>query len=258
MRASTSFCRGPARSSGTAASRALSALRPSVVVRSLLILFLVLWFCSGLCSVPGVQAATWLVKPDGTGDFATIQDAIGNAARGDTVLLANGVFTGDGNRDLHYWGKPLVISSQSGDPAYCALDCQGAPGNDHRAFTFDWSEGPTSVLRGVTIRNGYLAGTPPPDPMDCGGAILVTNHSQPTLVDLVFQNNRSYWGAVAILESGGTFLRCTFVGNQGWWTAGGVKVFGGTANFQDCIFRENAGGQGGGGISSGYDSHIVV
>ncbi|MCK4414565.1 MAG: hypothetical protein KAY32_13585 [Candidatus Eisenbacteria sp.] len=45
-------------------------------------------------------AETYLVLPDGTGDFPTIQAAIDAALDGDEILLADGTFTGDGNRDL--------------------------------------------------------------------------------------------------------------------------------------------------------------
>jgi hypothetical protein len=37
-----------------------------------------------------IQAASYVVLPDGSGDCATIQDAIDAAASADTILLADG------------------------------------------------------------------------------------------------------------------------------------------------------------------------
>ena len=50
-----------------------------------------------LIAAAPLSAATWLVNPDGTGDYAVIQDAVDAAAvSGDIVELADGIFTGSG------------------------------------------------------------------------------------------------------------------------------------------------------------------
>jgi hypothetical protein len=41
-------------------------------------------------------AAEHSVRPDGLGDFPTIQAAVSAAAAGDTIVLEDGVFTGAG------------------------------------------------------------------------------------------------------------------------------------------------------------------
>ena len=56
-------------------------------------------------------AETYVVKPDGTGDFPTIQAAIDAAYHGDVIELTDGVFTGDGNRDLWNRDRYLVFRS---------------------------------------------------------------------------------------------------------------------------------------------------
>lgn len=46
-------------------------------------------------------ARTWLINPQGTGDAPTIAAAIDSVALFyDIIELADGVYTGDGNRDL--------------------------------------------------------------------------------------------------------------------------------------------------------------
>jgi pectin methylesterase-like acyl-CoA thioesterase len=43
------------------------------------------------------SAATYVILPDGSGDYATIQAAIDAAAPGDVIELADGIFSGPGN-----------------------------------------------------------------------------------------------------------------------------------------------------------------
>jgi len=76
-------------------------------------------------------AAVWVVSPDGTGDAPNIQAAITAAENWDVIELTDGVFTGDGNRDIIHPAKWLTIRSQSGDPAACIIDLEAGPGNAH-------------------------------------------------------------------------------------------------------------------------------
>jgi len=68
------------------------------------------------------------VDPSGGGDYATIQEAVDAADEGDTILLADGTFTGPGNVDITWQDKGLVFMSASGDRDACVIDCGGAAG----------------------------------------------------------------------------------------------------------------------------------
>ena len=117
-----------------------------------------------LCAASGVvraPAETLRVLPDGTGDFATIQEAIDAADSLDVVELTNGLFTGPGNRNLDFGGRAITLRSRSGDPELCIIDCQGpgtSPDDPRRGFLFRSGEGPGSVVQGITVTNGISGG----------------------------------------------------------------------------------------------------
>ncbi|MCK6440061.1 MAG: hypothetical protein L6Q71_07655, partial [Planctomycetes bacterium] len=67
--------------------------------------------------------------------YPTIQSAIDDAVGGDTVLIAPGVYKGDGNRDIEFRGKAITVKSEAG-PEVTVLDAEGAFGDWHRHFNF--------------------------------------------------------------------------------------------------------------------------
>ena len=102
-------------------------------------------------------ATTYLVQPNGSGDFTTIQDALDAVVAGDTILLGNGTFVGAGNRDLDFKGKAVTVRSQSGHPQDCVINVQGVPWIPQRAFDFKTGEGADSVVQDLTIMGGTTA-----------------------------------------------------------------------------------------------------
>lgn len=115
----------------------------------------ILLLTCGALLLPAPTAALVVVSPDGSGDYPTLQAAIHAAPSGETIELTDGVFVGQGNRDLsfvEYWTGTL--RSQSGDPAACYLNLDGhaiGSGQGMQEITFD----------GVGFRNGsggYTAG----------------------------------------------------------------------------------------------------
>lgn len=102
---------------------------------------------------------TYLVLPDGTGDFPTIQAAINAAVDGDVIALGNGTFRGEGNQNIDYAGKAITVCSQSGNAENCIIDVEGVhDGTAHRGFYFSAAEGADSILRDLTIINGVAEG----------------------------------------------------------------------------------------------------
>jgi len=147
-----------------------------------------------------VSATTYLVSPDGSGDFPTIQAAIDGAQDGDVIELADGTFTGPGNRDVRWQGQTLTLRSQSGDASRCVIDCQGGP-SYHFALDIHVA-GDASVLAGITVTGGYTQGY---------GALTLAYASM-SIRDCIFRGNRGLSGGAVTTDYFGdpVFLRCTF------------------------------------------------
>ena len=170
-------------------------------------------------------------------DQPTIQAGIDAAVNGDTVLVADGTYTGTGNRDMNYNGKAIVVMSANG-PEVTIIDLE----NSGRAFYFGNGEDSTSILSGFTIRDGNTGGN--------HGAAIRAQGGSPSIGDCVFENNTaSHGGAVyANNVSELRFSGCWFKGNSASGEKGGA-VFVQNENpsvfFENCLFSANVAPHGG-------------
>jgi hypothetical protein len=214
------------------------------------VLFLVLLLGASPCG-----GATWLVAPDGSGMVPTIQAAIQAAAPGDTVALADGVFTGSGNRDVVFLGKAIVLQSQSGNPEACVVDAQASRTQNHRCFLFQGGEGPGTILESITVRNGWV------ELSSCGGGVLCGENSAPTIRNCIFTGNYGYNGGGLGVGLGAhpTVLGCRFIRNRGADYGGGIGAdqFGsGPVTVKDCRFEDNETWWHGGGVAVAEPSYF--
>ncbi|MBM3286366.1 MAG: hypothetical protein FJY88_03305 [Candidatus Eisenbacteria bacterium] len=105
-------------------------------------------------------AETYVVLPDGTGDFPTIQAGLDAVVPGDVIELTAGTYTGDGNRDLDFLGKDVTVRSQTGDPATCVLDGGGSETDPHKVFHLRNGETGQALLEGIQITGGRSGEAP--------------------------------------------------------------------------------------------------
>ncbi len=218
-------------------------------------------------------------------DFQTIQAAINAAVDGDQVVIADGVYTGDGNHDIDFFGKLITVRSANG-PDNCIVDLQGKFCD--RGFLFVNGETSAAVLEGLTVTNARID--------DIRGAMLIVN-SSPTLINCVFSNlinsfnecgpDATLGGAMysngdptildcvfadnaanGVVARGGGFyndggdpvlIRCAFIDNNvsgqclgiGFGTGGGFASFGGQPVLIDCHFQGNCASGNDGGVGGG-------
>ena len=188
-----------------------------------------------------------IVDDDGSPDFNNIQAAIDDSNDGDVIIVLPGTYTGPGNRDISFGGRAITVRGVvPEDPyvvAHTIVDCNGSESDPHRGFWFGDEEGGSSVLSGITIRNGWAID---------GGGIIIDHMSPsfPTIYNCVIENN------FAQEDGGGIFYFSFFE----------PPVLLAAPQIIGCTIRNNSAGGNGGGIYGyhlsewgwGYQSDPVV
>jgi hypothetical protein len=248
--------------------------------------FLLLFF---LLPVATAQAATYYVATTGNNanpgtqsqPFKTIQKGLDTAVTGDTVLVGNGTYTGDGNTNLTFNGKNLTLRSQGGS-ANCIIDCHADRFNPRRAFLFSNGETNSAILDGFTVTKGcdtveggaiYINGASPtlrnclftgnavsgeesPGGAGSGGVMSIRGDSSPVIARCTFNRNITIdsgggFGGAIDIESIGTITLSdciitnnTAIGRYNIGSGGGLSVGSGTVRLVNCILAKNS-AQGG-------------
>ena len=203
----------------------------------------ILWACVLLAALPA-SAITVLVPEN----VATIQDAIDVAMPGDSIVVMPGIYTGNGNTNLDFQGKDLLLIGEMGS-AETIIDCEG----DGRGLSLINDESSASLVQGFTIRNGYLED-------DFGAGINCSCDTR--FVDLVLESNTALDGGGLLVSHGSPVLdNVQFLGNASLinLTAGGAELCNGSnVILRNVVFRGNTGGKGGGLGICGTECFITV
>jgi len=187
-------------------------------------------------------------------DYATIQDAIDHCWDGDTVWVADGTYTGPGNRDIDFNGKAITVRGENG-PQACVVDCQGSVQDPHRGFIFHHRETPDSILDGLTITGGYRQGETT-NGLVCRGGAILCNAASPTIRNCVLRDSSAaQGGGLGVYgDSRVTMVHCEFTDNTATWGGGAYCGGATTVELTDCVFSRNRGTSYYGGLFCGYDN----
>lgn len=223
--------------------------------------------------------------------FTTIQAAIDAAIDGDTILVADGAYSGPGNRDMSFFGKRLIVRSENG-AANCSIACSEEL-SDHRGFIIDSGEPAGTAIIGFTIIGGransggaILCNSSDLLIAECvfrynraledGGAVCIAGFGDVLIRDCLFELNTTslggcftrhccgngIGGAIALLETNAVVTRCVIAGNLSIGSGGGIGVspFGDNTpppsffspTITNCLFARNVARAGDGGGAACY------
>ncbi|MGA1979791.1 MAG: hypothetical protein ABSG99_04390 [Sedimentisphaerales bacterium] len=179
------------------------------------------------------------------GEFPTIQSAINAAVNGDTVIVAPGTYTGDGNRDIDFLGKAITVRSiKPDDPNIVAatiIDCNGTESDPHRGFYFHSGEDANSIVDGFTITNGYA-----PYGGGIGAATPSRHPPRPTINNCIISGNSADSFGGGIYGCNGPITNCTITGNVALHCSEGGGVASCRGPITNCTITDNSAYMGGG------------
>jgi len=172
----------------------------------------------------------------------TIQAGIYAASDGDTVLVADGIYTGTGNKNIDFTGKAIVVISENG-AENCIIDCE----DDGRGFYFHSGEDSNSVLSGLKIINGYATGF---SPEDKNGGGIYCYESSPTIENCTLTENSASDNGGGICchhDSSPAIENCSFSGNSAGHDGGVIHCKNNSSpTIENCTLSGNSADWGGG------------
>jgi predicted outer membrane repeat protein len=191
----------------------------------------IILICVSLILTCPCIAKTITVDDDGPADFDNIQAAINDASDGDTVLVKDGTYTGEGNRDIAFLGKAITVRSQHG-PENCIIDCNGPPDPWRHGFNFYDVEGPNSILKGFTVTNINEG--------EIGGGVYCGEGSRPSIDNCILTGNSAEYGSAIFCDwSSPNITNCQITDNYSF--KGVIRFYGGSPNITNCNITGNSG-----------------
>ncbi|OXU16186.1 right-handed parallel beta-helix repeat-containing protein [Sedimentisphaera salicampi] len=143
-------------------------------------------------------------------DYPTIQQAVDAAQDGQTVQIAPGTYSGEGNVNIDLLGKAITVRGAKG-PRATVIDCSVImPAVEDplqkiisRGFYVHQGERRDTVIRNLTIENGFVSGSEIPEddmrwnlsPEHPIGAGIYCEFASPTIKNCIITDCRTEMGA---------------------------------------------------------------
>jgi parallel beta-helix repeat protein len=165
-------------------------------------------------------------------DQSQIQLAINAASDGDTIVVAPGIY----RERINFGGKAITVVSDLGAEA-TTID----GGRQGPVVSFVGNEGPTSILKGFTIQNGY-------NPY--GGAGVIVQNASPSILDNTIIANAGCGGAGIDIETGSPTVQANRIagneqGSPGGCPGSGIRISGySSSQIIDNLVANNVTGAG--------------
>ncbi len=173
-------------------------------------------------------------------DYPTLQAAVDASDNFDCILLAPGIYTGPGNRDVNIDGKILSIS-MLGVQGEVVLDLQGSATEPHYGLNIQGYGWATVFISNLTMRQGYSD--------DAGGAAVHGEEVELVISSCRFEDNVSLNSGGAVYNSDMGDVCCmdsVFFNNMALQGGCGGGLCSGFSTIEYCVFDSNSARYGGG------------
>ena len=201
------------------------------------------------------EARFHYVKPDSSGTAINIQAGIDLCRDGDTVIVSPGWFRGEGNRDLDFKGKCIVVIAESRleglSNLTSTIDCEGKG----RAFYFHSGETSASIVEGFIIERGYNS---------CwssgGGAICCDSFSSPTIRHNVIKKCKALFGTAIFCNYSSPLIYNNKIYANGHWAymTGAIHCQSSSPVIKGNEIFSNIACAGGGAIHCDSCSSVII
>ncbi len=178
-------------------------------------------------------------------NYPNIQAGVDAAIDGDTVLVLNGIYSGEGNYDIEIFHDDMALTliSESG-PDSCIIDCQQA-GRGMLVVGYNLRV----EITGFTIMNGNA---------EAGGGLGIGpvggNNGYAEFNNLIIVDNRAtYGGGISYGFAYPVFNNCLIMSNTATdWGDGIYQTFSGSSSLFNCMIMDMVNIDAGGPINAFY------